>query len=1089
MKIDYILADTIAGATTAALKQVTKKAEEDVFSNVIVLVPEPKSIAIERELLDNSKNGAFSNIFVYSFVRLLSRVGKISETELVSKQSCVMILRKIILDNLDKLSCYKKTAKTVGFAEKIYDTIQQFKSSSYSLDDVKGLANKASGALKSKMTDIAFLFEEYEKELQNGLVDDCDRLRKLGELAKTDEFIKNADVFVVGFDNVTADMLEVLKEFAANSKSITFASVYFNEKRKDKYIQNNELYHKFTSIATKLNYPYNPRFVNFGYKYDFWNIQNYIFSTEEKEINSCGNVLVFELDSKQKELDYLANQILSEVKQGKRFKDIAVVDMDFEKDIQMLSKVFDDYEIPYFITKSYDVSSHFFVRFIKNTLEVIMSKYSSDKVLKWLANPLIELEFYDDFVDYAKRFGINWSGFLSHAGEKLVEDEAMREKINKTVDFICGINDEFFDVFSSEGKVSEFIFALEKLIYFVGAEEKLEKLVQFEKDNSLEIDSEVTSVILDKFKKLNSNLNKFLGDKMVTVSEFLQIYLSGFAEEEVNLVPVSVDCVLIQKNSDGLYDIKDLFILGAAENSFPVKMTDTGILQDDELNAANGLCGKMVEPTIKSINSREKFSVYELMLLPSEKLFISYATRSFGAVNKPASVVKRLLKLLKLKPIKKYNENQLVTQKVAEKQFAKDAGEYLAFGGVTHAEINQEYNKLKHHLSPNFKYFVENLVFGEREFVINQAREIFFLNNKTSVSQLETYFSCPYSFFAKYGLRLKEKKDAALSSLDVGTIVHKFAELVTTNIHDFDNLSAEEFDKKARNVLAKSLELLEINTQKNAALISFIGDEAVRLAKYLVLEQMSSSFKNDAKLNEFSFYGNNAVKLKLDENTIISIEGKIDRIDKFGDYIRIIDYKTGGTESGIDSVYYGRKIQLVSYLSAAKQMGDKKIAGLFYFPIHSDFVKFEQKTKNNYKMQGFLLDDIDTVKYMDSSLSLENPESDFVPLKIKTNKECRETGEFQISYGRTKNCYTLAEFENIRNYTEKLCTQAASEILAGFIEPSPIAKSSEKESVVCSYCELKGFCDREHAKFGKARRCGGEVSINSFNVEEAENGD
>ena len=67
MNIQFILSDTTAGATTGALKDIISKAERDVFSDVLVLVPETKSIAIERELLDYSKNGAFSNIFAVLF--------------------------------------------------------------------------------------------------------------------------------------------------------------------------------------------------------------------------------------------------------------------------------------------------------------------------------------------------------------------------------------------------------------------------------------------------------------------------------------------------------------------------------------------------------------------------------------------------------------------------------------------------------------------------------------------------------------------------------------------------------------------------------------------------------------------------------------------------------------------------------------------------------------------------------------------------------------------------------------------------------------------------------------------------------------
>ena len=180
----------------------------------------------------------------------------------------------------------------------------------------------------------------------------------------------------------------------------------------------------------------------------------------------------------------------------------------------------------------------------------------------------------------------------------------------------------------------------------------------------------------------------------------------------------------------------------------------------------------------------------------------------------------------------------------------------------------------------------------------------------------------------------------------------------------------------------------------------------------------------------------------------------------------------------------------MSYLSAAEKIGNKKVAGLFFFPIHSEFVKIQQKMQNNYKMQGFLLDNIDVVKYMDAGLSIENNESEFVPLKIRNNKDTRATGEFLIAYGKTKTFMSEKEFDDLKAYTEKLCAGAVQEILDGNIEPSPVAKMSQQESPNCEYCELAGFCGRERAKFGKARRCGGNVSGASFDFnKEDENGD
>lgn len=1084
MKIDYILSDTTAMATSAVLKEVTKRAENDLFANFLVIVPEPKSIAIERELLDNSKNGAFSNIFVYSFVRLLSRIGGIEEQEMVSKQTCVMMLRKIILDNIDKLVCYKKTARTIGFAEKIYDTIQQFKSSSYSLEDVKNLANNAEGALKSKIQDILLLFELYEDALSSGFYDDCDRLRKLGEFAKISEFIKNAEVFVVGFDNVTSDMIDVLKEFACNAKSITFSCPYFNEKRKDKYIQDNELYHKFTTVANKLKYPFEPKFVHSGYKGDFWNIENYLYSVEKKEVKSNGSVKLFALENKSQEIEFVAEQILSEVKNGKRYKDIAIVDANFDNDVELISNVFNEYNIPHFISKSYNISNHFFVRFLKNFIEMFSSRFSAEKVLKFLSNPMLNISGFAEFENYVKQFGVNYSSFFEM--QDIDDSDEKITKISDIISLLKSLKNEFSAELISEKTIGEFINLLSRVADKFDLKNRLEQIAEEEKVLGLDVDAEVSRGVFEKFKKLNENLTRFMGDKKLTSQEFLSVYLSGFAEEEVNLVPISIDSVLVQKNADGLYKIKDLFIIGATDGSFPAKMADTGILQDSELESAFKLTDKKVEPAIKEINKRAKFTQFELMLLPSEKLIISYPLRSAGSANKPADVVKRLKKLFDIEIQTQFKNNKFITKKNAEKQFSKHIGEYLTGEMLTNAEINAEFNKIKSGLSFHFNDYLEHLCFGNKEFKINRVQEIYFTNNKTSVSQLEKYFSCPYLFFATYGLRLKENKDASLNSLDIGTIVHKFAENFTKKIKQFEGLDEKEFENNILKILSQTFFELDVNNKKNVAVLNFLTKECVRLGKYLYLEQEKSSFKNDAKLNEFEFGGNNAVKLQIDDNSLISIEGKIDRIDRFGDYIRIIDYKTGDVENSLSSIYFGKKIQLVSYLSASKKLSDNKIAGLFYFPIHSDFVKFSQKIKNNYKMQGFLLDDIDTIKYMDSSLSVENNESDFVPLKIKNNKETRETNEFQIAYGNSKVFLNEEEFKNIQDYTESLCSGAVKEILEGFVEPSPFAKLNEKESGACTYCPLNGFCGKEHAKFGLGRRCGGNIGSDAFESKEVE---
>ena len=174
MKIDFIISDTTKRATTSALKNLVKSAEENLYENFLVIVPETKSIIIEKELLSLSKTGAFLNVYIYSFVRLINKLGLISPEKIANKQTAILMLRKIIYNNLNNLICYKKTAKSVGFAEKMYETIAQFKSSNILPCDLKNVLNTKSEALKQKLTDIVLIYEEYEKAMGEELFDDCE---------------------------------------------------------------------------------------------------------------------------------------------------------------------------------------------------------------------------------------------------------------------------------------------------------------------------------------------------------------------------------------------------------------------------------------------------------------------------------------------------------------------------------------------------------------------------------------------------------------------------------------------------------------------------------------------------------------------------------------------------------------------------------------------------------------------------------------------------------------------------------------------------------------------------------------------------
>lgn len=1079
MKIDYILSDRTKTATTNALSRVVLQAKEDKLSNFVIIVPETKSIIIEKELLKISPNGAFANIFVYSFVRLLNRLDFVKKEKIISKQSAVMLIRKIIYDNFDELDCYKKTAKNINFAEKIYDTLQQFKSSNVSVDDLKQAYIQAESSLKAKLKDIVFIYQKYEEMLAGVLYDDCDKLNLIKQFAKTSDFIKNSHIFIVGFDNITNEMVGVLEELAKNSKSITFSCVYFSEKRQDKYIQNNELYLKFRRVADNLKYPYIPSFNAAHLKGDFFAVANKLFVPNIKQQKYNGDIKIFAAKNKEQEIRFVASKILELVGGGALFNEIGVLCESLENDSELIKKIFEEQKINYFINQEIDISNHCLIAFIKLCFELYQSHLSSEKVLKFLKSEFLNIDGICELENFVYEYGLNYNDFLKPLKKEFEEKCSNFEKYSKILyDFQC-FYQKFAEKIKNTKSTKDYCEIILWIINYFDLENKLIELSKFQQSLDMQEDARVSEKILEKLKDFLGMVENFLGLSEISNEEFLQVFLTGFSVIKLNLSPASIDCVVVQGDTDGFYDIKYMFLMGADENNFPKVITDSGIILDSEIEKTNILSGKVIEPMSKDINAREKFIAYESLVEPKEKLFISYSQlASDGTIQKPSRILKLLLTLFDKDKIilKDYKNHNFVSKQHFVLEFARHIGEFIDGDGMLY-DLNKEYATISGDVGESFKNYLFNYQQNTPDFEILGAKDLYFTNQKTSSSQLEKYFSCPYMFFANYGLRLKENKNAKLSKLDIGVILHKVAEIFVKNIDKFEKLEEKDLTQKIELYVQNIFDKLMISKSKNSAMLKFLFEESKRLCLQLLKEQSLSSFKTVQ--SEFSFAGDNAFLLTLSNGEKLKLEGKIDRIDKWGEYVRIIDYKTGDIDADLFSIYFGKKIQLLSYLSVVQQLSSKNVAGIFYIPIHSDYVKNAQKIEEKYKMNGYLLNDIEVIKHMDNSLSFDNPKSNLVPITIKSNADVVARNVFELSRAGSK-FLTDKEFDDLKNYIENLCENAATEILSGYIEPSPLKKGDDDNSLPCNFCEFAGFCGLEKARFSKGRSCGSNININSF---------
>lgn len=1075
MKVNFILSDTTKHATTMALRRVTELSESDRLKDIIVLVPETKSIIIEEELLSLSKNKALINVFVYSFVRLLTRLAGAKPEGVLSKQAAVILLKKIILDNFDSLVCYKKTAKTRGFAEKIYETISQFKSSGIELEDLKRAGISVSKSLQMKLADIYTIYQKYEQYLSQGLMDECDRLILLKSFIKNSDLVKNSQVFVVGFDNITEEMERVLTELAANAQSTTFSCCYFAENRANGYIQKNELYRKFTHIAEHLKQPYNPQFFKTFESGDFYEISTQLFAPKTKEVKSKGNVEIFEAKNRGEELNFVASEIKRYVEGGGRYRQLGIFACDLEQNYRQIERVMEMYDIPIFINRSHDISSHFLIKFIQGAFVCVKNNFARQDVLKFVSNPLFAEDSCPEFINAVREYGIDHEEFLRMA-EILPNEHPALQTGERLRVFFTELKKEILSAKTSQ----EYSAIVRSICRQFCVEERLGQIAKQLSDYGLETDSKITLVIFEKLNLVLDMLNTFLKDLCLDPVEFVQILESALGSVKIRLAPLSIDCVIISDSTDGFFDISQMFVIDALDGKFPAQLEDKGIILDSELTETNQASGKCLEPSVKQINMRENFRAFEALLEPKHKLILSYSCAAEG--SKPSQIISGLVKIFGKGIVRSgLSEPPLMPIRAAENSLCNMVSMFLSADPLAPSakDISQKFYSIRGGLSARLLWSIEHIN-AEPDGVSEElAKRVFDLNNSTSASRLEQYFKCPYMYFATYCLGLRENRDAKMNSMDIGTIVHRAIEIFSKNLKSIDE---QNLEGKVVDFVNMALNENHIKVEKNKSLVKFVSSECIRVCRNILSEQRQSRFKN--AYNEYKFGDGGELCLNLNGKKIV-VNGKIDRIDLFKDKIRIIDYKTGEVSGTLKSIYYGEKIQLAMYLLAVEGL-NKQVSALCYYPIHSDFSETDDGNASKYRMRGFLIDELPVLLNMDTGLGETKTDSDYVALRLSLGQKYKKTGEMGINH-KVGNFLTAEEFEWLKNYTKKLCEKAIAEIESGYFAPSPLAMSKSNMDARCSYCNFRSVCGIERA--ATYRLCTKNVKEQSFKVKEAEDGD
>lgn len=1091
MSLRLICGRAGTGKSDFCFEDIKKKINEK--NKIYMITPEQYSFTAEKKLLEKLQTGSTINAEVLSFARMayrvLSEVGGLTKISL-SKAGKAMLLYHIIEKEKKNLTFLGRTKQNI---ELIDTQLTELKKHGISLKTLKNASEKVQNEyLQKKLEDIAIIYEKYEQLLVGKYIEENDRLQILEEqLEKTDMF-KDAIFYIDEFTgytkqeyNIISKLLKIAKEV---NVTVTTNNLDMQENiETDLFFSNKQTADKLLYLARKqdipcnktifLNTPY--RFKNEELKHLEKNVQKVPYNTYEKEVN---NISIYLAQNPYAEVEHMAKEIIKLVKkENYRFRDMVIITKDLDTYGSLCKAILNSYKIPVFIDEKKALNQNGFVKYLLALLEIYSSNWSYEAVIQYLKsgfNNLEEEEIYE-FENYTKKWGIKGSKWYKgdwNFGEDSIENESYIERINKIrkqqIEPILLLKESLSESKTVENK--------NKVIYQFLLEEHIQEKInqkqkKLEQEGKIELAKEqelAFNIVMQVLEELNS----LLGKEKVSFGYYRELLKIGLGQNGLGKIPQTQDQVIVgDVDRTRTHKVKVSFILGVNDGSFPSLSKQEGFLNDSDRATLKKQEIELAKGTLENLYE-DNFSIYKVFTTAEEKLYFSYSSSDReGKTLRPSIYITKLKKIftnLKEKSDLQEEDFEFVNEedtfeKLIEMLRRKKEGE----------KIDDIWNLVN-------AYFEQKQEWKEK---LEQAKKALNFKNKsdkitkeniqklygnvltTSVSKLEQYQSCKFSYFLKYGLKLKPEEEFKMRAIDTGTFMHEvidsFFNLIRERNIEINELEEEKIYSIIEEIIEEKLSFSKYyiftSNNKFKILTNKLKRVVFQSMKYIIEGLKNSDFEVIA--NELEFKRGKEyepITLELEDGKKVEITGKIDRVDmaktKKGKYIRIIDYKSSVKNIDLNEVVAGLQIQLLTYLDATCKIEEVMPAGMLYYSLIEPILKtdnilnkeqIEEEMKKKFKMNGLILADVNVVKIMDKTL--KTGASNLIPAYLDK--------EGNISKSKS-NSVSKEQFQDLMKHTNKLIKQIAKEILSGNIEIKPYYKNKNKRTA-CEYCEYKQICN------------------------------
>lgn len=1074
------------GKSEYCYREIAQKIKKE--NKILIITPEQFSFTAEKKLMDAIDTQAVFNAEVVTLSRMayrvISEIGEKNETNL-SKCGKAMLIYSILSNNKNELKFLGKTDENVDMLD---TAITEFKKHGISVEQLKQeIENQEDIYLKNKLQDLNVVYSGFEEQLAGKYIDETDLLTILAEnIDKTDMF-KDAVIYIDEFAGFTSQEYHIIEKLIQIAKqvTITICTDGLHEIKNpdtDIFYSNEVTVTKLLEVAQncdvkieeiKLEETY--RFKNSELKH----LEKNLYENKPQKYNSqIKNIQLFLAKNQYSEIEEVARNVLKLVRdEGYRYRDISIITKNIATYSSLARAIFDKYDIPIFIDENRDLNQNIVIQYILGILEIFIKNWSYEAVFNYIKTGFSNIEEDDIFKleKYCLKWGIKqnkWKKEFTYGNyeEKDKADIERLEQIRK--DLVTPLMNLKYKI--DENKTVE---GISKAIYEFLVEQQIYEKVQIKiqelnEIGQIDLANEYESSIQTIIEILDEIVLVFKDDK-ITIDKYNQILKIGFKNSSLTKIPGTQDQVIMgDVDRSRSHKVKAIFIIGLNDGEFPSVRKDEGFLNDAdrEVLKQNGI--ELAKGTIDKLYE-DSFNIYKAFTTAEEKLYLLYSSSDMqGKALRPSMLINKIKKIYPMLQEQSdviERRSEILNKKTTYEELIinlsklkeQDSIEKLWYYIYDYYQKNSEWNE-------KLKQSLKGLEYTNIPDKIDQNNIDRLYGNTliTSISKLERYRSCPFSYYLQYGLKIKPQEELKIQTLNTGTFIHEVIDEFFGTVREvgikLEEITEEQLSEIINKIIDSKLgqnkNYIFTSTAKYRALVIRLKKIIKKALKYIIGTIVQSRFEVLGTEVEFGEKGKyKPIRLTLEDGKRIEIIGKIDRIDtaqgEDGKYLRIIDYKSSAKNIDLNEVYAGLQIQLLTYLDAACKEEDLMPAGVLYFSMLEQMIKsdkrleqeeIEEKIRANFKMKGLILADVKVVKLHDKNL--QNGNSALVPAYIGKDGELSEKKTSGV---------TAEQFKDLQKYMYTIIKQISKEILGGNIDLKPYYKDKKTP---CKYCDYKSIC-------------------------------